>query len=627
MGASREELEGLIRAADAAGDGEAVRVLFGEMDKLGATPAAAQTHHGIPESAEKLTYSPDGRVLGVQRREGEGLIDYAKRQTSFAAKEPFGASLKRQAGEMVAGAAAPIRGAVDAVTALPNFAQDFGVGMRNLITGSNYEMPSRMYERAQDEVLPVPNVPGSSTMRFGTSLLASAGLPAATQLGAKALAPAGFQTAKQTAKVAEQAAARAAIAEGQKRGVPVFADDVLQSPMLKRASVAAEQVPIIGTSAGRAAQNVAAQGAVKTSVDKMSGQMSDDIPAAVQKSMGRRLGQFKDAAGKLYDKVATRLDPAGNVQTPTLSKVIQQKIADEQKLGSVGNKEVLALLEKYKTAPNGNFSMMRDIRSQLGSDISDFYTGANKTIGAKGVGSLQAIKNALEDDMRAFATAQGNDSAKLWKAADGFYRANIAKFKEAGFRDLVKTTEPEKVWRYIVAQGGLKSRSDKMFATLDNAGKQAVRAGLMKEAQEAATNPQGTFSPAKFAKYIEDHDNAVQAFFKGRDAQEIKGLTTLMRTVERAGQFAENPPTGQRVIPFMLAGGAATVEPTATATTAAGIFGFTKLLQTESGRNLLLLMSRTGPGSPGAQKLAGEAAKMVGKYGPVTGQATTRESE
>lgn len=40
MAASREELESLIRAADAAGDGDAVNVLFAEMDKLGAAPKA-----------------------------------------------------------------------------------------------------------------------------------------------------------------------------------------------------------------------------------------------------------------------------------------------------------------------------------------------------------------------------------------------------------------------------------------------------------------------------------------------------------------------------------------------------------------------------------------------------------
>lgn len=625
MAADRAEIERLIRAADAAGDGAAVQVLFGELDKLDQTPQAPVLPAATKNPAD-LVPLPGGRVAqdGQEVAAPQNRAPVSTPDIWDKAKADFG-----HAGRSMV----PIlRGSWDAITALPGLAADAGISARNLITGSNYPGATALSEQSLDQIAPMPNLPGADALRLGTSLVAGGALPTATKLSrGTQLAPEGFQTAKQTAINANQAAARVSIEEGKKRGVPVFADDVIQNSMLRRASVAAEQVPVIGTSSGRAAQGQAAQAAVKSTVEKFSDEMSDDIPVAVQKSMGRRLGQFKDAAGKLYDKVAARLDPAGEVQTPTLAKAIQEKIDAETKLGSVANKEVLALLEKYKTAPAGNFSMMREIRSQLGSDISDFYTGANKTIGAKGVGSLQAIKNALETDMRAFANAQGPESARLWKAADSFYKTNIAKFKEAGLRDLVKTSEPEKVWRYIVAQGGLKSRSDKVFATLDNAGKQAVRAGLLKEAQEAATTQQGgqdIFSPAKFAKYIEDHDVAVQAFFKGRDLQEIKGLSNLMRTVQRAGQFAENPPTGQRVIPYLLATGAgagAVASPVGTAATAGGVYGFTKLLQTESGRNLLLLMAKTKPGSEGAERLAAQAAKLAMKTGPVATQAATRE--
>lgn len=619
MAADRAEIERLIRAADAAGDGEAVRVLFGELDKLQATPQQAPQQPAQQNMAD-LVPLPGGRFANAQGQE------VAAPQNQPAVSSP---SFMDKARADIASAGRSltpvVRGIARGVSAIPSMAADFGVATRNLVTGENYELPSSQFDRALNESLPLPNVPGAKTLEFGTSLLAGARLPTPSSLSGNT-APAGFQTAKQTAKTAEQAAARQMIEEGKKRGVPVFADDVLQSPMLKRAGVAAEQVPFIGTAGGRMAQGQAAQAAVKSSVDKFSDEIADDIPVAIQKSMGRRLGQFKDAAGKLYDKVATRLDPAGEVQTPNLAKAIQEKIAAEQKLGSVANKEVVALLEKYKNAPAGNFTMMREIRSQLGNDISDFYTGANKTIGAKGVGSLQAIKNALEADMRAFANSQGPEAAKLWKSADGFYKANIAKFKEAGLRDLVKTSEPEKVWRYIVAQGGLQSRSDKVFATLDNAGKQAVRSGLLKEAQDAATTNTGgqsVFSPAKFAKYIEDHDTAVKTFFRGRDLKEIQGLSNLMRTVQRAGQFAENPPTGQRVIPLLM-GGAAVASPAGAAGAGAATYGLTKLLQTESGRNLLLLLSKTAPGSEGAQRLAAQAAKIIGKTGPIAAQEAMR---
>lgn len=597
-----------------------------------AAPSASDEFADFPDAASPATASaqPDHFRTLVDTPPGTPEARQAESQLSAEQQSPyagmsFADRLKGDIASIGRLSTPLVRGAYKAVNAVPTMAADLGVAVRNLFPGQNYELPSAGVERELDALIPLPNAPGARKLENITSLVGGFKMPTATSFNGKTV-PQGFQTAKQVAKTAQQEAAKRAIEEGSKRGVPVFADDVIQNPMLRRASVAAEQIPLVGTSAGRAAQNQAAQAAVKTATDRFSDEIADDIPVAIQKSMGRRLGQFKEAAGKLYDKVALRLDPAGEVQTPTLSKVVQEKIAAEQKLGSVANKEVIALLEKYKNAPAGNFSMLREIRSQLGSDISDFYTGANKTIGAKGVGSLQAIKSALEADMRAFANSQGADSAKLWSAADSFYRTNIARFKEAGLRDLVKTTEPEKVWRYIVAQGGLKSRADKVFATLDNAGKQAVRSGLMKEAQSAATNPQGVFSPAKFAGYIDEHSNAVQTFFRGRDLQEIKGLANLMRTVQRAGQFAENPPTGQRVIPYLM-GGAAVLEPTSTAAVAGGTLGFTKLLQTESGRNLLLLLSKVSPGSESAQRLAEQAAKLAGKAGPVVTNEMNREEK
>jgi hypothetical protein len=285
-------------------------------------------------------------------------------------------------------------------------------------------------------------------------------------------------------------------------------------------------------------------------------------------------------------------------------------LARQQGLGTLSNPAVTELLQKYQQAPRGNFSMMRELRSQIGSDISDFYTGANKTIGEKGVGALQAMKDALDADMSAFAKAQGGSAEAAWRRADGFYRANIVPFKEAGFRDLAKTAEPEKAWRYLLAQGGLKSRAARMYNSLDESGRGAVRFGMVKDAMEAGTNPNGSFSPAKFAKYMEDHQPVIDQFFRGSELQEIKGFQNLMRHVERAGQFAENPPTGQRLVPYLLAGlGYLSVKGAATAT-ATGVT-VQKLFQTEAGRNLLLGMAKVTPGSRPADVLSGRVATFL----------------
>lgn len=539
----------------------------------------------------------------------------AQREKKYGTKVGFDFSLKPEDVRDTAKSLATIpRGLIKAANAIPTMAADTGVAIRNVMTGSNYELPSQMYEREVfDRYLPQHDSSVARGVELGTSILGGGLLPTVTKLAPSTqLAPALFRTAAQSAKVARAENAQRVIEEGRKRGVPVFADDVIQNPALRRASVLAEQVPAIGTGSARAAQNVAAEQAVSSAVNRLNKLGADDVPVAIQAGLRAKLESFRKSADKLYERASTLLDARGQVPTEQFAHAIESELAKQARLGSVASEDVARLLQKYHEAPQGSFSLLRDIRSQLGSDISDFYSGANKTIGEKGVGALQAIKSALERDMETFAKTAGGEGLKAWRMADGFYKANVIPFKEAGFRDLVKTAEPEKAWRYLVAQGGLESRAARMYNSLDEAGRSAVRYGLAQEAQRVATNPQGTFSPARFAKYLEEQDSAIRTFFRGRDLAEIRGLSTLMRSVQRAGQFAENPPTGNRLAPF-IAGGAAYASPGGAAGAGAGIYAFSKLLQTEAGRNLLLLASRVSPGSPAAERVAAQASRHLGQ--------------
>lgn len=517
---------------------------------------------------------------------------------SFQQQAQAGMQRLGQFGAEVASAA--VRPVAKGVAALPLMAMDAGVGARNLLTGSNYELPSSMFNRSLDEYTIAPQTTAGKVAEFGSSVLAGARLPAPS-IRNPAPTPAPMPRAPSTAQQV--------IAEGEKHGVPVFYDDV-GGPLAKRIGVAAEPLGALGTGARRGVQAKAAQSAADELASRFAPNVSDDVPELVQAGLKRRLSTFRQTAGKLYERAAQELDPAGNVPTVQMDTVIAQELAKQDKLGTLANPAVREILAKYQSAPKGNFTLMRELRSQLGSDISDFYTGANKTIGEKGVTALRAAQEALEADMAAFAKAQGGNAEKAWRAADGFYKANLVPFKEAGFRDLVKTAEPEKAWRYLLAQGSLKSRAVRMYNSLDEGGRSAVRYGLIKDALEAGQNPNGSFSPAKFAKYLEDHQSAVQTFFKGRDLAEIRGFQTLMRHVERAGQFAENPPTGQRLIPYLFAG-AIGVSPEGAAVVGTAGMGTKLLFQTKAGRDLLLAMGRARPGTAAMDQLVNRASRLA----------------
>jgi hypothetical protein len=150
-----------------------------------------------------------------------------------------------------------------------------------------------------------------------------------------------------------------------------------------------------------------------------------------------------------------------------------------------------------------------------------------------------------------------------------------------------------------------------MFNGLDRKGRQAVKYGLLKEAREAATGPKGDFSPARFSKYLEDHEEAVGTFFKGDERRDIDGFKNLMRHIERAGQYAENPPTGNRLVPFLL-GGATVLEPSAAATVAGTGLAVRGSFQTEAGRSFLMAAAGMKPGSPEMARLIETMTRYAG---------------
>lgn len=402
----------------------------------------------------------------------------------------------------------------------------------------------------------------------------------------------------------------AAIVAGQKHDVPVFFDDVSQNPIIKKVGVGAENVPIVGTSAGRAQQAAKAGAAAERITGRYTADLEDEVPVLMQESMQRRLKALQGSARLLYTRAANLLDQGGNVPSSRFDSAIHHELARQEALGTAANQRVVDILSQFDHAPRGNFSLMRDLRSQIGDAISDFYTGGeNRAIGEKGVERLREMRQALEADMSDFANKQGGEAARAWRDADSFWKTNLLPFKQQGFADLVRTGEPEKAWKYLLAQNGIDSRVTRMYNGLDTQGRAAVRAGMFQDAMAQASGPKG-FSPARFAKYMEDNADVVNHFFHGNELEEVRGFTNLMRHVERAGQYMENPPTGQRLIGALMLG-STVVAPKALAVGATTAGGVRVLFQTKAGRDLLIAASRLKPGGPAMNAIADQVPQII----------------
>ena len=390
---------------------------------------------------------------------------------------------------------------------------------------------------------------------------------------------------------------RELVETSRREDIDLFADDAAASPLLAKLGILAEDVPIIGTRGGRIRQVGQQQKAAEQLLENLSGDIQD-FTVEAQKGLQAQLKKIKRSSRLQFDEVAKELDPSGNVPKTNFISQIDQEIQDELAKGTRANQNIIDVLQSFKDSPEGNFSRIREQRSDLGDEISEFFKGDNKSIGAKGVDKLQRVKNALEEDIEGFVKQSGNrEGINKFRRANDFVVRKLIPFKETQLKDLVKTREPEKIISFLRGSGGRQSRANILFNALDQRGKQAVKAALVSDAFDKATSGGKVFSANTFALELEKVQNATNTFFRGADKNQLNGLVKLMRATGRAGQVAEQPPTGAR----LLIPGAAAALVSDLGITIASIGGFGAasrlLFQTKTGRNLLLGLNKATPGT------------------------------
>ena len=380
---------------------------------------------------------------------------------------------------------------------------------------------------------------------------------------------------------------------GVQHGVPVYAPDAAKSPLMSKAAVIAEEVPVVGMVKPRMRQAEAAQASAERLTQRLAPEV-DDVGREIQESLTRRSAALQKAAGVRYDRVAQAADPLGKFPLMNMNATAKQLLNKAKQDIDPSNKLINRLERISRATKAPNFSSARFFRSNLNDEIRKLKK-AGKLKAAK---PLEDISRALDDDMSQFANNAGGDVAAKWRSADKFFRERVIPQRDSDFIKSMKSGTPDEIFQKFIKYNKT-DRAQKLYNALDTKGRGAIKAGLLTQALQKATN-QGAngiaFSPAKFAGELEKLQGATGVFFRGVDKKEIDGFSKLMRHVQRAGQVAENPPTGNRMI--FLTAMTALAQPT----TAAGIVGTTVakrlLFTTDAGKRLLLASSRLPPGHP-----------------------------
>lgn len=438
---------------------------------------------------------------------------------------------------------------------------------------------------------------------------------------------------------------------GKQFDVRTSVGDINRGAFTGRAETALEQVPVLGMGGFREAQNAQAVAATGKVSNKLKQALSetdykampsiraaaaagdrnaarvlniaetagDDTGRVLQASAEVRAFRESNIASRLYDKVDEAVAASGNdIVMPTKTEAVINAALDKQGASLAPDDDILRELSKVMERVNDtgvekNFANMRLLRSQLG-DLADKY-GAPIN-GNKAASRVFAdARQAVDDDIADFALNSGNTAIKkAYQRADKFYKSAMQRSDKA-IANAMKNNKPDEIYNAFV-KTGKGDRANNFYQALDQKGQAALRYQMADEAINKATNEStGNFSPAKFAGEFERMAEPYSNIFKGDDKKQMDGLVKLMRHVERAGQYKENPPTGNRVIPWLVAG-ASTIDPTI-AIRVIGMSAFAKsMLTTRAGKNLLLAANKL----PEAQQAAlDNLLKSAAKVSAATG--------
>lgn len=375
----------------------------------------------------------------------------------------------------------------------------------------------------------------------------------------------------------------------------------------------------------------------------------DDWQKIMQSSGNLKLFRSKLIADQKYNKVSQLADSLGPVDTSNIIKSTNNMIANESQ-GVMKNEGLLNTLNKVKQGlheeqplqagsqlvdANGNqfvanqtakvvpkqfnYSQLRQFRSDLGDEISDYFTGKNALIGQKGVGALQSLKNQVDYSLNRFANENGPQIKTAWKNADRFYQNAVVPYKDKQLAQSLTNADPDAIYSKFVTRGSIEGgqgtgRAQRFYQALDDKGKAAVRYGMINNAfQNSVDEHAKMFSPATFASHIENIASSKGVFFKGNNGDEVNGLVKLMRSVQRAPVAVSKPETGVKAIPWIAGAavaGHAVSLPTALTVGGTGL-GLRWLMTNPVGRNYLLAASKLKLNSPAMQSLTDKLGTAI----------------
>ncbi len=418
----------------------------------------------------------------------------------------------------------------------------------------------------------------------------------AGQASGRAAQVAGLRAPSMPRPTIQQGADDAA-AFAEQNNLPLTTSDISPSTSgIGRASqVIGEQTPFVGTGGLRGKQQEARVGLLQKLKDETP-EISDEM---LSKSLVESVNAYKSNIGKRYNDIAQRM---GDRKFPidNTIKAIDSELESLNQVGKIRDETTIKALQEIKenllSSDGQSFRVMRDnrtfMRENLKSDKPS--TQADRVI--------DRVYNAMTDDIQsAVKSTLGDEAAFKLKQADKLFATEINTQKKTKLKNalLKGDVRPEEATKVLFSNSPSDVRE--LYAALDNKGRANARAAIINKMLEKANE-----SPEKFLSEANRYKSRYSTFFKGEERAKLDGMIAYLNATRRASKATVDTPTGQRNIPFVVAGGAGADLAGgggAISATVGTIAGLSRLYESRAVRNALLKLSKAKPSDPNYEKL------------------------
>lgn len=356
-------------------------------------------------------------------------------------------------------------------------------------------------------------------------------------------------------------------------------------------------------------------------------QAGDDPNKILQNSVQIQSLNAKIKADEAYNKVESAIDKLGNptIKSSSTTKILKEIANNDdllkdksiqsdvnQILENINKKQKSSIVNEQGKAFSENISptyqQLRNLRTKLNGII-----GRPDLINTNELNAYRRVLTGVENDLDKFHTLNPNIKT-LASKANTLYKNEVIPFRDnTDFQKIVNNANPDTIFQDVIKPNS-QDRLANIVSKLDSRGKIAIKYGLFQDALDKATNQTtGDKSPAKIAGYIEKYRKPINAL--GEDtSKEFRGYAKILRHVQRAGQFTEDPPTGNRAIGAGLLGGtlgSGNILLTAKILSSSQVLKF--LTTTKVGKALLLRASNLEQDSPALDAVLQKLTEALSK--------------